>query len=258
MVLTAGADFLNRVFAGFDMLFLSFYHSVCCKPLTFIFKLITLIGEKGLIFFLASILLMCFARTRKTGICLFGAVCCGALITTIILKDMIARPRPLESEPFRGWFLAMGAPAEDDFSFPSGHVTAAAAGMLALRLREGKKWTIPAVVWVALMCAARNYLMAHYPSDVLAGAVVGTISAVTAWYITELIYRILRTNRNKSWAGFILGWNVPDVAGIPSRLGLIDARSGKDPADLKARKAKIRSPRAAGKSSSGYAGKHVR
>ena len=52
------------------------------------------LGEKGIIFFLLALIFMCFSSERDTGVCVFGAVCCGALITNIILKDSIARPRP--------------------------------------------------------------------------------------------------------------------------------------------------------------------
>lgn len=267
MVMSAGASFLNSVFAGFDRLFLSFYHSICCSPLTILLKIITFIGEKGLVFFMAALILMCFSRTRKTGVCLFGAVACGALITNIILKDLVARPRPFMFDPYSDWYLAVGAPFEDDYSFPSGHVTAAAAGMMALRLRNGKKWTVPAIVWVVLMCVSRNYLMAHYPSDVLFAALIGAASAVIAYYITELIFRILYSNRRKPWADFMLNWSVPDVGGIPSRLGLISG-SG-EPAENICRERT--SPRSSSgepegtvrrertfSHSSGYIGKHSR
>lgn len=268
MVMSAGADFLNSIFAGFDKLFLSFYHSICCSPLTILSKIITFIGEKGLVFFIAALILMCFSGTRKTGICLFGAVACGALITNIILKDLVARPRPFMFAPYSDWYLAVGAPFEDDFSFPSGHVTAAAAGMMALRLRNGKKWTIPAIVWVVLMCVSRNYLMAHYPSDVLFAALIGAASAVIAYYITELIFRILHSNRRKPWADFMLNWSVPDVGGIPSRLGLISGsgeptektrigRSSIRPSSGKSERA-VRKGKISSRSPSGYVGKHSR
>ncbi|MDO5444608.1 MAG: phosphatase PAP2 family protein [Eubacteriales bacterium] len=250
MVLSAGADFLNSFFAGFDKLFLSFYHSICCSPLTILSKLITFIGEKGLVFFIAALILMCFSKTRRTGICLFGAVACGALITNIILKDLIARPRPFMFEPYSEWYLAVGAPFEDDFSFPSGHVTAAAAGMMALRLRNGKKWTVPAIIWVLLTCMARNYLMAHYPSDVLFGALIGIVSAVIAYFITELIFRILRVNRRKPWAEFILNWSLPDFGGIPSKLGLIS--EAEEPVRS------VRAGKTSSRASTGYVGKHSR
>ncbi|MCP6571144.1 hypothetical protein NL494_28655, partial [Klebsiella pneumoniae] len=65
--------------------------------LTPLAKFITLIGEKGLVLFALAFIFMLFSKTRKLGVCLFGAVCCGALITNIILKDLIARPRPFEA-----------------------------------------------------------------------------------------------------------------------------------------------------------------
>ena len=220
MQLTATANFLNTFFAGYDHLFLSGLHAISNSFFTFLFKLISLIGEKGLVFFLTALIFMCFPKTRRLGVCIFGAVCCGALFTNIILKDWVARPRPLTVEPYASWWAAIKAPPEDGYSFPSGHVTAAAAGMTAIRLIKGKKWTVPAIVWVLLMMIARNYLMAHYPSDVLAGAVLGVLAAFIAYYITQFIFRFLQINHRKSWCSAVLDWSVPDVAGIPSRLGL--------------------------------------
>ena len=220
MELTAAASWLNTAFAGYDRMILSALHSVSNGFFTFLFRLITLIGEKGLVFFLAALLFMCFPKTRKLGVCIFGTVCCGALITNVILKDLVARPRPLTVTPYSQWWAEIGSPAEDGWSFPSGHVTAAAAGMVSIRLIKGKKWTVPAVVWILLMMIARNYLMAHYPTDVLAAAIIGTASAFIAYYITQFIFRFLRINRRKKWCGFVLNWSAPDLAGIPSKLGL--------------------------------------
>ena len=78
MELTAAASWLNTAFAGYDRMILSLLHSVANGFFTFLFKLITLLGEKGILFFLAAIILMCFPKTRKLGVCIFGAVCCGA------------------------------------------------------------------------------------------------------------------------------------------------------------------------------------
>lgn len=208
MELTAAAQWLNSAFAGFDGGILRFLHSLAESlgtVLTPLMKLITLLGEKGLLMFLLAFVLLCFARTRRSGVCIFGAVCCGALITSIFLKDAVARPRPFETlELYRSWWIAVGSPAEDGFSFPSGHVTALSAGMLALSLTRGKKYLLPAGISVLLMCLSRNYLMAHYPSDVLFAALVGTVSAFIAYGITCLIYHVLESREDLPLFSFVL------------------------------------------------------
>ena len=215
MELSAMAQWLNTAFAGYDGAILGAMHSLgeaAGKVLTPIMKLITLLGEKGLLLFLLALVFMCFSNTRKPGICIFGAVCCGALITNIILKDAVARPRPFETaENFEMWWLAIGAPAEDGFSFPSGHVTAAAAGLTALCLTMGKKYIAPSAVIVVLMGISRNYLMAHYPSDVLFAMIIGFASAFIAYAITKLIYRILEEHDNTPFCAFVLSFNITDL-----------------------------------------------
>ena len=202
MELTAAASWLMDAFSGFDLGILSLMHTLAGHAgalLTPLCKLITLLGEKGILFFLLALVLMCSAKTRPLGVCVFGAVCCGALITNILLKDWIARPRPFETlAVYREWWQAIGSPAEDGFSFPSGHVTAAAAGMSALFFMRGKNWLLPATGVILLMCFARCYLMAHFPSDVAAAAIIGVFSAWIAWVITKTIFAFFFKRRKKS------------------------------------------------------------
>ena len=211
MELTAAALSLNTIFAGYDEAILSLMHRLAVSMgglLTPLCKFITLLGEKGLLFFLAALVLMLFPRTRKVGVCMFGAVACGALITNIILKDAIARPRPFETVAlYRDFWNYLGSPAEDGFSCPSGHGPAAAAGMVSLCLSRGKKWLLPTVVWVLLMAFSRNYLMAHYPSDVLCAAIIGTASAFIAWAITRGIFRLLEKYDDLPFCAFVLAFD---------------------------------------------------
>ena len=197
-----------QIILNIDTAILSFYHSLAEAAggfLTPLMSFITLIGEKGILMFLLAAVLLLFPKTRRAGVCIFGAVCCGALITNIILKDAVARWRPFEAEAiFKEWWRFVGSPAEDGFSFPSGHVTAAAAGMLALCLTRGKKWIAPAVVYTLLMGVSRNYLMAHYPSDVFAAILVGAFSALGAFIITKLIFAFLEKNNDNGFCRFVL------------------------------------------------------
>ena len=215
MAESAIALWLDSNLAGFDHLFLSFQHFFADKAgtvLTPVMRAITFLGEKGIIFFILALLFMLMASKRDLGVCIFGAVCCGALITNIILKDAVGRLRPFENDiEYELWWMAVGSPAEDGFSFPSGHVTACTAGMTAIMLMRGKKWILPSAIAVALMCVSRNYLMAHYPSDVLAGAIIGLLSGIVAWLITQLIFRFLNRGRNRSGlCAFILDFDIGD------------------------------------------------
>jgi hypothetical protein len=143
-------------------------------------------------------------------------VCCGALITNILLKDTIARPRPYESSvEYELWWMAVGSPAEDGFSFPSGHVTACAAAMTAITLMRGKKWIVPSVVIVLLMMISRTYLMAHYPSDVTAAILIGVFSGFVSWFITQLIFRILRRHSDVPFFRFLLDFDIRDIIPLP-------------------------------------------
>ena len=214
MEMTAAASWLTDAFSGIDLGILSLMHTFAEHAgglLTPLCKLITLLGEKGILFFLLSLALMCFARTRPLGVCIFGAVCCGALITNILLKDWVARPRPFETlAVYRDWWRAIGSPAEDSFSFPSGHVTAAAAGMGAICFMRGRRWIWPAAGVVLVMMFARNYLMAHFPSDVIAAVLIGVFSAWVAYLITMQIFAFFSTRKKGDrLADFVMHYSVP-------------------------------------------------
>lgn len=223
MELTAFAGWLNSAFAVYDSTILKLMHSLAeslGSVLTPIMKVITLLGEKGLILILLSIALMLFSRTRRAGVCMFGAIACGAILTNFILKDWVARPRPFETlTVYRQWWEFLGAPAENGFSFPSGHVTAATAGMTALCLTRGRKWVIPSVLWVLLMAVSRNYLMAHFPSDVLFAAVVGLVAALIAYAITELIFNLLEEHDDKAFCAAVLDFDLPQLFSKSRRHG---------------------------------------
>ena len=85
----------------------------------------------------------------------------------------MARPRP--------WLDVAGLipliAEHDPNSFPSGHTTAAFAFAGAVWFADSKKW----LKWVALAAAvlmgfSRLYVGVHYPSDVLAGILIGLLA----------------------------------------------------------------------------------
>lgn len=209
------AQWLNQTFSGFDGAILEFYHclaELCGIILTPIMRAVSFTGDKGILLLILALILGLFSKTRKTGICMFGAVCCGALMTNVILKETICRIRPYEaSEIFREFWTFVGAHAESEFSFPSGHTTAAAAAATGLWLTRGKKYLAVSIPYVFLMAASRNYFIVHYPTDVIAGAIVGTLGGIVAYMITLLIYRVLQKYRDTKFCSFVLDFDLKTV-----------------------------------------------
>ena len=199
------AEWLNTAFSGFDGEILNAMHNLAVKAGVFFtpfFKVISFLGEKGIIFIVVALVLMLFSKTRKMGVCILGAIACGALITNIILKDAIARPRPFD-DGFYDFWAFVGKPLEDGFSFPSGHATATMAGATALLLTANKKWSWAGMILALLMGLSRIYLAVHYPTDVIAGLIVGAISGTVAFFITKLIYFLLDRYSNKRFFEFV-------------------------------------------------------
>lgn len=214
MILTSFSSFLNTFFASYDRTILQALHSLAEAAggfLTPVMRFLTWFGEHGISMFLLSAVLLCFPKTRRAGVCVFGAVCCGALITNITLKDLVARPRPFQaSELYASWWQFVGAPEETDFSFPSGHATSAMAGALALILASPwkKRFTSCSLLYVFFLAVSRNYLCAHYPSDVLAGLLIGAFSAAIAYGITLLIFAFLEKYRRVPFFDWILVFDI--------------------------------------------------
>ena len=198
------AKWLDVTFAGFDGAILEFYHKLaefCGVIMTPIMRAITITGDKALVLLLLSFALCFFAKTRKMGICMLFSIGCGALMTNVILKETICRVRPYEaSELFREFWTFVGAHMESEFSFPSGHATAAAAAATGFWLVGGKKYLAISIPYVALMAASRNYFVVHYPTDVIAGAIIGTIGGIMGYIIMLQIYRAVNYIRAKKTA----------------------------------------------------------
>ena len=150
----------------------------------------TMLGDAGLMWIALSLAMLCFRKTRKAGALALCAMALGMVVTNLTIKPLVSRPRP--------WLVVEGlghiVEENDPNSFPSGHTCAAfAAGMIWLRTLPWRWGRIAAVVLAALMGLSRLYVGVHYPSDVLAGAVIGALCAWVVWNGYQ-IYKRSRTN----------------------------------------------------------------
>ena len=214
MEITASALWINQTFAAFDTGITTAVHKLYDLAggfFTPFFELVSLFGKAGIFLILLSLALLIYKPTRRFGTAMLLGVTLGAIFTNLCLKVFIARPRPYadESSIFHQLWLTVGQNLESDKSFPSGHTTAAFAtivagivarngmeGLLAATIIAGillilgkprAKWV--AVIFAVLMGIARIYLVVHYPSDVLAGMIVGIFAGCLGVLIAQKLPR---------------------------------------------------------------------
>lgn len=134
--------------------------------------LYTQLGNTGMLFIALGVVMLLFKQTRKVGVSALCAMLIGLIVVNFTIKPLVARARPwLVIENFVNL-----VPEHDPNSFPSGHTNAAFAFALAVCLSAPKKWMkITAVCMAAVMGLSRLYVGVHFPSDVLAGAVIGSL-----------------------------------------------------------------------------------
>ncbi|MEV7552710.1 phosphatase PAP2 family protein [Amycolatopsis sp. NPDC089917] len=122
------------------------------------------------------------ARTSPTRIAVALLVPAATAIAYLISEA--AKSVIQEDRPCRNLVTLVDCPPVGDWSFPSNHSTIAAAAAvgLALAWRRLAPWVLPGAL---VMGFSRVFVGAHYPHDVLAGLVLGS---VTAW----LVFRYLR------------------------------------------------------------------
>ena len=157
--------------------------------LTPFMKSVTFLGNGGWFWILCAVVLLAIPKTRKTGYAAVLSLIFGVIVTNLLLKNIVARPRPFAE--IEALIPLIAKPT--DFSFPSGHTTASFAVALVMLRMLPKKIGIPAVVLAALVAFSRLYLGVHYPTDVLVGFVVALVgSSLAVWIVRMKLGNIKR------------------------------------------------------------------
>ena len=109
-------------------------------------------------------------------------VTCADQISSHVLKPMVKRIRPCNQEILSG-NVRMLVNCSNSYSFPSSHASnhfAAALFLIAL-FSSRKRWLIVLLVfWAAAISYSQIYVGLHFPLDVSAGAILGSIIGWTA------------------------------------------------------------------------------
>lgn len=135
----------------------------------------------GEIWIVLAAVLLAVKRCRRQGLAVGCALITDLVLCNLILKPLVGRVRPFVVQP-----VALLIPPPTDASFPSGHTAASFAAVFALKASGSPLWK-PALAVAVAMAFSRLYLYVHWPSDVLGGALVGAAAGfIGAWIARRL------------------------------------------------------------------------
>ena len=192
-------EFTEKVIAGrtqaFDNAVLAWIGAHHTKVLDGAMLEITALGTATVLMMIVGVAALFLSLTRhKYSALLLLVATGGGLVLDVVLKLRFNRPRP--------HIFSWGAQAVSS-SFPSGHAMSAAivyatVAYLAARLQK-HRWSrfltmLVAAIVIVLICFSRLYLGVHYPSDVLAGVIIGLSWAAFCMATLEAIQRYSQRN----------------------------------------------------------------
>ena len=147
-----------------------------------LFQIITHFGTGGIFWIALTAVLLINKKTRRVGSMCTVSIVLTFLVNNLILKNLVARTSP--------YFIIEGLTTvgmrPSDFSFPSGHTAISFCVACVLFRNLPKKWGSLFLILAVLIAFSRLYLYVHYPTDVLAGILLGLIVSVAANVICRL------------------------------------------------------------------------
>lgn len=156
-------------------------------PLDILFEGLSYSATAGIIWLVLGALIMWSGR-RADGASMMLSVVLALCICDLVLKPIVDRDRPFDELDLD---VLMSIPTTS--SFPSGHTASAFAGAVSLLMID-RRWGIAALAYATLVALSRVYVCAHWPTDVMAGAVLGAAMAAIVFYAV----RRCGSNRSES------------------------------------------------------------
>lgn len=224
-------DAIFDSFLSFDLGVFEWIQSIQSPILTSIMVVITTLGDEGIIFIAAGLVLFATKKYRKVGLAMLISLVVMLILNNLVLKEMLERVRPFYIFDLEGLladkqaFIDAGRLGKFDvmvekiqaltekypemaadwiakYQYPDfvekltsfsfpSGHTSSAFAACAAILFLNRKIGIPAMVFAALMGFSRIYVEVHYCTDVIGGALVGIIYAVIGVLIAKAVYPLV-------------------------------------------------------------------
>ena len=224
-------DAIFDSFLNFDLGVFEWIQSIQSPILTTIMVIITTLGDEGIIFIAAGLVLFATKKYRKIGLAMLISLLVMLVLNNLVLKELLERVRPFYIFNLDGLladkqaFIDAGRLGKFDvmvekitaltekypdmaaewlakYQYPDfvdkltsfsfpSGHTSSAFAACAAILFLNRKIGIPAMVFAALMGFSRIYVEVHYCTDVLGGALVGIIYAVIGVLLAKALYPVI-------------------------------------------------------------------
>lgn len=177
-----------------ELVILNAIQNLRSESLDNFFLTITSLGNMAILWFSMILIFMTTKRYKRIGEVILISFLLNLIVVNIILKISVARVRPYEAAHFSNLLLNHLS----DNSFPSGHTSYAASfATIIILLAKSKPLKFYVTIIAILIAFSRLYLYVHYPTDVLAGAIIGVILAIAAIKIYQSkIYKQIKYKYN--------------------------------------------------------------
>ena len=224
-------DAIFDSFLSFDLGVFEWVQGIQNSILTSIMVIITTLGDEGIIFIAAGLVLFFTKKYRKIGLAMLVSLVVMLVLNNLVLKELLERVRPFYIFNLDGLladkqaFIDAGRLGKFDamvekiqaltekypemaaewlakYQYPEfvekltsfsfpSGHTSSAFAACAAILFLNKKIGIPAMVFAAIMGFSRIYVEVHYCTDVIGGAIVGIIYAVIGVLIAKALYPVV-------------------------------------------------------------------
>ena len=168
-------DYITQI----DFSILSFIQeNLRCELLDHLMVFLSLIGEGGLVWFLISVPMLFFKKTRVCAVVMIVSMGLVLVFGEFIMKNVFCRVRPCNVDTT----FEMLVKRPKSYSFPSGHTSSSFAAATSVFLFN-KKAGIATLILAFLIGFSRLYNYVHFPTDVLVGMLFGIFMSVFVYHL---------------------------------------------------------------------------